>query len=389
MFFFCNRCNAPWNNEWHSVFGQLYGASSQTLVLCIYRIINQSSSTNVLKQKRNPIIERILSMTHRKWFDPENVKETLKTMSADAKNGGNGSKTDDTKTDDGTGNPFEEEKKEEEKKEEEKKKEKNTCPPLVDYFGNVIPETKDAGTTEEEDKKKSNNINDNENANENESMNEIKSNRIYEADYGNHIDDASISCLEQLRTLNGPYVYELFSIIIHVGTVTSGHYYAYIKNFKDRKWYKFNDTVVTPINDSNIIAAAFGGDQTVSSSSTAKDKDWYSRSYGGGYNTRSSAASTQKSYTYKSTNSANAYQVTYRRYEPKRNESFVTKKEKKKEKDEKEEKDEKDEKEEKEEKDENQQNEYFPEHLIKQMKEMEIEIKKEKKKGELIFCFRN
>merc|ERR1712166_686223 len=262
----------------------------------------------------------------------------------------------------------EEKKKEEKKEEEEKKKEKNTCPPLVDYFGNVKPETKDAGTTEEEEKKKSNNINDNENANENESMNEIKSNRIYEADYGNHIDDASISCLEQLRTLNGPYMYELFSIIIHVGTVTSGHYYAYIKNFKDRKWYKFNDTVVTPINDSNIIAAAFGGDQTVSSSSTAKDKDWYSRSYGGGYNTRSSAASTQKSYTYKSTNSANAYQVTYRRYEPKRNESFVTKKE------------EKDEKDEKEEKKENQQNEYFPEHLIKQMKEMEIEIKKEKKK---------
>merc|ERR1712166_965344 len=111
-------------NEWHSVFGQLYGASSQTLVLCIYRIINQSSSTNVLKQKRNPIIERILSMTHRKWFDPETVKETLKTMSADAKNGGNGSKTDDTKTDDGTGNPFEEEKKKKKKRKKRKKQQK-------------------------------------------------------------------------------------------------------------------------------------------------------------------------------------------------------------------------------------------------------------------------
>ena len=29
--------------------------------------------------------------------------------------------------------------------------------------------------------------------------------------------------------LQGPYVYELFSIMIHAGSAAGGHYYAYIK----------------------------------------------------------------------------------------------------------------------------------------------------------------
>lgn len=37
---------------------------------------------------------------------------------------------------------------------------------------------------------------------------------------------------EDVRRLlqNGPYVYELFSVLIHQGSATGGHYYAYIKN---------------------------------------------------------------------------------------------------------------------------------------------------------------
>lgn len=27
----------------------------------------------------------------------------------------------------------------------------------------------------------------------------------------------------------GPYVYELFSVMVHQGSATGGHYYAYIK----------------------------------------------------------------------------------------------------------------------------------------------------------------
>lgn len=35
--------------------------------------------------------------------------------------------------------------------------------------------------------------------------------------------------------------YELFSVIVHVGTAHSGHYYAFIKDFTDKQWYEFND----------------------------------------------------------------------------------------------------------------------------------------------------
>jgi ubiquitin C-terminal hydrolase len=31
----------------------------------------------------------------------------------------------------------------------------------------------------------------------------------------------------------GEQVYELYSIVVHSGTATSGHYYAYIKSFED------------------------------------------------------------------------------------------------------------------------------------------------------------
>ncbi|EDO28095.1 predicted protein, partial [Nematostella vectensis] len=43
----------------------------------------------------------------------------------------------------------------------------------------------------------------------------------------------------------GPYVYELFSIMIHSGSASGGHYYAYIKSFADNQWYCFNDQNVT------------------------------------------------------------------------------------------------------------------------------------------------
>uniref|UniRef100_H2YIV9 USP domain-containing protein n=1 Tax=Ciona savignyi TaxID=51511 RepID=H2YIV9_CIOSA len=41
----------------------------------------------------------------------------------------------------------------------------------------------------------------------------------------------------------GPYVYELFSIMIHSGSAAGGHYYAYIKSFENNRWYSFNDQV--------------------------------------------------------------------------------------------------------------------------------------------------
>lgn len=49
----------------------------------------------------------------------------------------------------------------------------------------------------------------------------------------------------------GPYHYKLFSIMIHSGSASGGHYYAYIKDFTNGKWFCFNDTSVSRVNSRN------------------------------------------------------------------------------------------------------------------------------------------
>lgn len=46
----------------------------------------------------------------------------------------------------------------------------------------------------------------------------------------------------------GPYVYELFSIMIHSGSASGGHYYVYIKDFEKEKWFCFDDQSVTSVS---------------------------------------------------------------------------------------------------------------------------------------------
>lgn len=45
----------------------------------------------------------------------------------------------------------------------------------------------------------------------------------------------------------GQFQYELFAIMIHSGSASGGHYYAYIKDFETNKWYSFNDQTVSPV----------------------------------------------------------------------------------------------------------------------------------------------
>lgn len=49
------------------------------------------------------------------------------------------------------------------------------------------------------------------------------------------------------------YVYDLYGICNHSGSTTGGHYTSYVKN-ANGKWYHFNDTRVTEIEESNIIS---------------------------------------------------------------------------------------------------------------------------------------
>ncbi|XP_012279277.1 ubiquitin carboxyl-terminal hydrolase 47 [Orussus abietinus] len=57
----------------------------------------------------------------------------------------------------------------------------------------------------------------------------------------------------------GPYNYELFSIMIHSGSASGGHYYAYIKDFKTQEWLCFNDQSVTWITHDDIQKTYGGG----------------------------------------------------------------------------------------------------------------------------------
>lgn len=51
----------------------------------------------------------------------------------------------------------------------------------------------------------------------------------------------------------------MYAILIHTGGAFGGHYFAYIRSSIDQKWYNFNDSNVSPIDDADI-QKTFGGD---------------------------------------------------------------------------------------------------------------------------------
>ena len=53
---------------------------------------------------------------------------------------------------------------------------------------------------------------------------------------------------------NTSYVYDLFGICNHSGGSLGGHYTSYVKN-ANQKWYCFNDSNVTEINETSLISA--------------------------------------------------------------------------------------------------------------------------------------
>lgn len=59
------------------------------------------------------------------------------------------------------------------------------------------------------------------------------------------------------------YQYRLKGVVIHTGTVNSGHYYSFIQERLNdpskEKWYRFDDRSVTPFDPRNLDREAFGG----------------------------------------------------------------------------------------------------------------------------------
>ncbi|XP_017034197.2 ubiquitin carboxyl-terminal hydrolase 47 isoform X1 [Drosophila kikkawai] len=100
--------------------------------------------------------------------------------------------------------------------------------------------------------------------------------------------DMSSSTSKSAKQGSGPYMYELFAIMIHSGSASGGHYYAYIRDFDSNEWFCFNDQNVSTITQEDI-QRSFGG----------PNGSYYSSAY---------------------TSSTNAYMLMYRQVDAKRNE---------------------------------------------------------------------
>ncbi len=61
------------------------------------------------------------------------------------------------------------------------------------------------------------------------------------------------------------YKYQLHSIIIHSGQADSGHYYAYIYDFEQRKWRKYNDMQVVEVAEEEVFKNAVGEENSLTS----------------------------------------------------------------------------------------------------------------------------
>jgi len=74
-------------------------------------------------------------------------------------------------------------------------------------------------------------------------------------------------------------MYDLQSVVIHVGEYGSGHYYAYVRpDIAKNTWYRFNDDKVTKVSFKEVIADAYG--EKVRSRPAKKEKVQRRRRFG-------------------------------------------------------------------------------------------------------------
>jgi len=53
--------------------------------------------------------------------------------------------------------------------------------------------------------------------------------------------------------------YVLHSICVHDGNANSGHYFAFIFDRFNKKWWRYNDIKITEIEDEEVMKQAEGG----------------------------------------------------------------------------------------------------------------------------------
>lgn len=72
--------------------------------------------------------------------------------------------------------------------------------------------------------------------------------------------DLSPLCTDIKKNEMSQAVYDLQSVIVHVGEFGSGHYYAYVRpDIQSNVWYRFDDDKVSEVSFHDVRADAFGG----------------------------------------------------------------------------------------------------------------------------------
>lgn len=67
-------------------------------------------------------------------------------------------------------------------------------------------------------------------------------------------------------------VYELQSVVVHVGEYGSGHYYAYVRpDARKNTWYRFDDDKVTEVTYREVAADCYGGQSSRIAAQEAKE----------------------------------------------------------------------------------------------------------------------
>ncbi|OHT01279.1 hypothetical protein TRFO_31956 [Tritrichomonas foetus] len=65
-------------------------------------------------------------------------------------------------------------------------------------------------------------------------------------------------------------IYDLYGVLVHSGTVSYGHYYAFLRTSTNEQWYEFNDSTVSKVTDYKAINDNFGGSRITPKLQTAK-----------------------------------------------------------------------------------------------------------------------
>lgn len=67
--------------------------------------------------------------------------------------------------------------------------------------------------------------------------------------------------------MSEPWIYKLHGVLVHAGSLNSGHNYAFLKPNRDGDWfYKYDDDRVTKATMREVLEGNFGGEYRISSS---------------------------------------------------------------------------------------------------------------------------